>query len=184
MPSRKNELEDRLLVLRSQEGDAAAFGELVRRWQERLWRHAWRLTGDRDAAWDALQETWIAVGSGIAHLEDAAAFPAWVYRITSNKCRDWIRREGRRNKALTTLGQVEEVRQESQIADTERAESLKEAISKLSQGDRAILALYYEEDFGIAEIAQILEIPPGTVKSRLYHTRQRLRKILEVMNHE
>jgi len=60
--SRRERIEDELLVLRSQEGDASAFEQLVGRWQERLWRHAWRLTGNEDAAWDALQEAWIGIG--------------------------------------------------------------------------------------------------------------------------
>jgi RNA polymerase sigma-70 factor, ECF subfamily len=89
-------LNDELLVLRCQEGDAEAFEALVGRWQRRLWRYAWRLTGDESAAWDALQEAWIGISRGIGRLADAAAFPAWAYRIVSNKCRDSIRRDLRR----------------------------------------------------------------------------------------
>ena len=92
-------LLDELLVLRCQEGDAEAFETLVGRWQERLWRHAWRLTGNESAAWDVLQEAWIGISQGMSRLTDAAAFPAWVYRIISNKCRDWARREHRWREA-------------------------------------------------------------------------------------
>ena len=81
-------LNDELLVLRCQEGDTEAFELLVGRWQGRLWRHAWRLTGDENAAWDALQEAWIGISRGLVRLADAVAFPAWAYRIVSNKCRD------------------------------------------------------------------------------------------------
>ena len=59
--SRNERITDELLVLECKEHSTAAFGQLVDRWQERLWRHAWRLTGDETAAWDVLQETWIAV---------------------------------------------------------------------------------------------------------------------------
>ncbi|MGO9112495.1 MAG: RNA polymerase sigma factor [Thermoguttaceae bacterium] len=80
-------LNDELLVLRCQEGDTEAFELLVARWQQRLWRHAWRLTGNESAAWDVLQEAWIGISRGINRLVDAAAFPAWAYQIISNKCR-------------------------------------------------------------------------------------------------
>ena len=68
--NRRERATDELLVLRCQEGDAGAFDELIGRRQERLWRHAWRLTGSRDAAWDALQEAWITVCRDIRGLEE------------------------------------------------------------------------------------------------------------------
>ena len=85
--SQHDRLNDELLVLRCQEGDAEAFELLVGRWQRQLWRHAWRLTGDEGTAWDVVQETWIGISRGIARLADASAFPAWAYQIVSNKCR-------------------------------------------------------------------------------------------------
>jgi len=82
--SQQNRLNDELLVLRCQEGDAEAFELLVGRWQGRLWRHAWRLTGDENAAWDAVQETWVGISRGIVRRADAAAFPAWAYQNRSD----------------------------------------------------------------------------------------------------
>jgi len=176
--SRRTRIEDELLVLRSQEGDVAAFDELVGRWQERLWRHAWRLLGDEDAAWDALQEAWIGISRGIRRLEDAAAFPAWAYRITSNKCRDRIRRERRRRRAVETYS--EQVRQTDDDARADdRIADLREALARLPGRDRAILSLRYEEGFDTAATAAILRVPEGTVKSRLHYARKRLRKFLE-----
>ena len=171
-----------------QEGDVAAFEELVGRWQERLWRHAWRLTGDEEAAWDALQEAWIAVSRGIGRLDDASAFPAWAYRITSNKCRDWIRRESRRHGAMTahewTAEPVTADDLSERQAETEQALGLAEALARLPGRDRSILHLRYVEGFDLSEIAAILEIPAGTVKSRLYHARARLRKMMKETNDE
>ena len=115
--NRRERATDESLVLRCQEGDAAAFDELVGRWQERLWRHAWRLTGNRDAAWDAIQDTWITVCRDILGLKDAVAFPAWVYRITSNRCHDWIRKERRRRRADEAYAeQADQVENESRGA--------------------------------------------------------------------
>ncbi|MHC4519499.1 MAG: RNA polymerase sigma factor [Planctomycetota bacterium] len=176
----KNErILDELLVLRCQEGDIEAFETLVGRWQERLWRHAWRLTGNESTAWDVLQEAWIAISQGLGRLTDAAAFPAWSYRIISNKCRDSARRERRWREATERYSdQMQPKEREATTAQQERA-SLKEAIGQLCGPDRAILSLRYEERFGTAQIASILGIPQGTVKSRLFYARQHLRKYLE-----
>ncbi len=177
--SQQDRLNDELLVLRCQEGDAEAFELLVGRWQRRLWRHAWRLTGDENAAWDALQESWIGICRGIGRLADAAAFPAWAYQIVSNKCRDSARRQRRRREATETYSQwMRREEQEAAIAE-EQHSSLKEAMEQLSGPDRAVLSLRYEEDFDTAEIACILDVPEGTVKSRLFYARGRLRKYLE-----
>jgi RNA polymerase sigma factor (sigma-70 family) len=172
-------LNDQLLVLRCQEGDAEALELLVDRWQRRLWRHAWRLTGDESAAWDALQEAWIGISRGINRLVDAAAFPVWAYRIVSNKCRDWGRREQRRREATETYCEWMQHQEQEAATAEEQHRSLKDALEQLSGPDRAVLSLRYEEQFDTAEIACILGIPEGTVKSRLFYARQRLRKYLE-----
>lgn len=177
--SQQDRLNDELLVLRCQEGDAEAFELLVGRWQSRLWRHAWRLTGDESAAWDAIQESWIGISRGIHRLADAAAFPAWAYQIVSNKCRDSVRRERRRRAAAETYSEwVQRAGCEATTAEPQY-DSLKEALEHLSRTDRAVLSLRYEEEFGIAQIACIMGIPEGTVKSRLSYARQRLRRYLE-----
>jgi RNA polymerase sigma-70 factor (ECF subfamily) len=177
--SQQDRLNDELLVLRCQDGDAEAFELLVGRWQRRLWRHAWRLTGDESAAWDVLQEAWIGISRGISRLADAGAFPAWAYQIVSNKCRDLVRRDRRRREATEIYSEwMQREEQEAATAGLQH-DSLKEALEQLSGPDRAVLSLRYEEQFGTAEIACILGIPEGTVKSRLFYARQRLRTYLE-----
>ena len=172
-------LNDELLVLRCQEGDAEAFEVLVGRWQRRLWRHAWRLTGDESAAWDATQEAWIGISRGINRLADVAAFPAWAYQIISNKCRDSVRREQRRREATEMYSEWMQREEQEAVAAQQQHNSLKEALEQLSGPDRAVLSLRYEEQFDTAEIACILGVPEGTVKSRLFYARQRVRKYLE-----
>lgn len=101
--TKQDQLNDELLVLRCQAGDAEAFELLVDRWQQRLWQHARRLTGNESAAWDVIQETWIGISRGINRLVDAAAFPGWAYQIVSNKCRDSFRRDWRRREAARPM---------------------------------------------------------------------------------
>jgi len=177
--SGRERIDDQLLVLRCQQGDPAAFDRLVGRWQERLWRHAWRLTEDETAAWDVLQEAWIAIARGLRRLEDEAAFPAWAYRIVSHKCRDWVRREARRRRTDRTYTERAQAAGEEAGQRQQRCAGLKEAVAQLPHRDRAILSLRYQEQFDTAEIAGILGVPEGTVKSRLHYARKRLRQYLE-----
>jgi len=162
---------DELLVLRCQDGDRQAFEELVGRWQERLWRHARLLTGNQDAAWDALQETWLAIVKGLQRLNDPAAFPKWAYKIVNDRCVDWIRRQQRQRKFE---GQPPEDHPPDDLQD-----SLGLAMERLPMEQRALVSLHYAEGYGMAEIAEILDIPEGTVKSRLHAARESIRQLME-----
>jgi len=174
---------DELLVLKCQEADPDAFDELLSSWQRRLWHHAWRLVGNENAAWDILQNSLLAIIGGIGRLTSPAAFGTWAYRIVTNKSRDWIRRESRHRDVRESYGSEVTQGQSTETAG-ERILCLREAVMRLPGGDRALLALKYEDGFDIGEIASILDVPPGTVKSRLYHARQRLKKMMEDADHE
>jgi RNA polymerase sigma-70 factor, ECF subfamily len=177
--NQNEQLNDELLVIQAQEGAVEAFSELVKRWQDRLWRLAWRLTDDEQAAWDVLQDAWIVISRRIRRLDDPAAFPAWAYRITSNKSRDWIRRRQRMRRADEAYGARWSDNENSGDSSDQLYADLREALASLAGRDRAILSLRYEDGFSIAQIAEVLVIPPGTVKSRLHYARQRLRRFLE-----
>ena len=177
---RQNErINDELLVLHSQGGAAEAFELLLTRWQERLWRFAYRLTDDEQAAWDVLQETSLAISRKIRSLQDPSAFPAWAYQIAGNKSRDWIRRRQRGRRADEAYAQRQQESEKHREALERSYASLREALDDMSGDDRAILSLRYEEEFNTDEISEILKIPPGTVKSRLHYARGRLRLLLK-----
>lgn len=181
--TQRERIADELLVLKSQEGDWEAFEQLVGRWQERLWRHAWRLLGQEDMAWDVLQEAWIGISRNLRRLDDAGAFAGWAYQIVSHKCRDRIRQERRRRKLIEGYWERLERREDESAQLDRQCAGVREALGQLSGPDRAILALRYEEGFDTAGIAAILGVPEGTVKSRLFHARQRLRALWE-QSHE
>ena len=111
----------------------------------------------------------------IRRLAEPAAFPGWAYQIASHKCRDWLRRQ-RRHRQIDELYSAEVQESYQPAGEPEEYATLKEALDQLSSPDRTILSLRYEEDFNTAEIAAILTIPEGTVKSRLFHARKRLRQ--------
>jgi RNA polymerase sigma-70 factor (ECF subfamily) len=170
---------DELLVLRCQDGDASALDELVRRWQPRLWRHAWHLTRQTDAASDVTQESWIGIVRGIRLLEDPAMFRAWAYRIVTRRCADWANR--RRGNAARSPVEVDDVpvAQLFTLESREEAQQLHKAIARLGSDQRAILSMRYWENMSTREIAAVLGVPDGTVKSRLSHARSELKQVLE-----
>jgi len=87
-----SDVEDQLLVMDAQDGDRGAMETLVSRWQKRLWRHAFRLTGDRQAAWDVTQQSWLGIIKGLSNFHDPANFGAWAFRIATNKAIDRIKK--------------------------------------------------------------------------------------------
>ncbi len=177
MDKARERVIDELLVVRCQEGSRDAFDLLVRRWQRRLWRYAWRLTGSNDAAWDVTQETWIAVLTQIRKLSDPAWFAAWAHRIVRNKCADYYRRAGRQRGLVDALAERQRTND-----DTHReghGDAVAEALRQLPPDRQELLTLRYGADLNIIEIAVVLGIPAGTVKSRLHHAREQLRRILE-----
>jgi RNA polymerase sigma factor (sigma-70 family) len=177
MDNARQKVIDELLVLRCQEGGRAACDLLVRRWQRRLWHYARRLTGDSDAAWDVTQETWLAILRQIRKLSDPAWFAAWAYRIVRNKCADRARKASRRRKLAEAL--AERQRADDDPPRKAPGDNVAQALQRLPADRQELLALKYGADLNIIEIALVLGIPAGTVKSRLHTAREQLRKILE-----
>jgi len=164
--------------LKCQQGSRDAFEELVERWQKRLWHYAFQLTGSDAAAWDIVQETWYGIVKGIRKLEEVAVFPQWVFRIANNKCADWLRKQHLQSRLSVQL--VNQAQDESgqQQNTSEKNESLQAAIEKLAPDRRALLTLRYSEGFDIGQIAEILDVAEGTVKSRLHRTLEKLRQVM------
>ena len=169
---------DEYLVLDIQSGGQRATTALFRRWNKKLVAHGWRLTGDTDLAREAAQDAWIDIFRGLATLQDARAFPAWAYRIVTRRCAKQIRAVQARRK-LTA-----EVANEAQRRSTEKSldvdvPKLRTAVSRLAPEQRAAVALFYFDEMSVAEVAVALDVPAGTVKTRLMHARHKLRELLK-----
>lgn len=177
MRSREQVVDD-MLVLAAQAGAVEAFDLLARRWHPRLLRHAWHLTEDDDGAREAVQEAWLAVVRGLSRLHDPACFGAWALRITSRRCADWVARR-RRTRRRTAPLDSPVVAPEAPAA-TRELELVRDAVRRLDGERRALLSMFYVEGMSVAEIARALGIPSGTVKSRMYDARAKLRAVLEV----
>ncbi len=180
-----NRVFDEYLVTSAIAGDRAAWHRLVLRWQPRLLRHAWRLLSHAERAQDAVQESWLEIVRGLAQLDDSAAFPAWALQIVTRRCqRLYARRDRDRclvsDSELDGYAGTEGVGAIESHADTDQLQS---ALARLPSAQRSAIALFYLEDLSVAEIAVALDVPPGTVKTRLMHARHKLRVLLEGESH-
>jgi len=175
MVDHDEQLADELLVLECQDGNVKAMDLLVVRWQQRLWRYAYRLTGSAEAAWEVTQESWLGIVRGISRLNDPARFGSWAYRIATNKARDWIARTSKARRASGNY--VRHGPETSESKDRQTRDELQAIMGRLPEQSRTVLTLHYLEGFNVADIAAILRIPQGTVKSRLYKARNELKTL-------
>lgn len=174
----KERILDDYLVAAARLGDRRAFGLLAERWNRRLLAHAWRLLGDEESARDAVQEAWAEIVRGIARLNDAGAFPAWAYRIVSRRCAKLIGGT-QRQRRLEGAMLAEPPAQTNEAEAATDIDKLRAAIRELPTGQRAAVALFHLEEMSVAEVAVALDVPAGTVKTRLMHARRKLRAVLE-----
>ena len=176
MDNSLSHIENQLLVIAAQNADPAAMDELVCRWQEKLWRYVFRLTSDVHGAWDITQECWLEIIRRINKLNDPASFRPWAYRIATNKSIDWLKRRNRyRHIHLDSL----QAGCDSRGGDPQ----VREIVRGLKEVSRVVLNLYYFEQLSVGEISDILEIPSGTVKSRLFKARSELKRSWERLDH-
>jgi RNA polymerase sigma-70 factor (ECF subfamily) len=169
MGSEKEHIIDQILVMDAQDGDADAMEKLVSRWQKRLWCYAYRLSASTDGAWEITQEAWIAIIKGLQRLNDPANFVAWAYRIVTYKSCDWIKQKIKKHQSLDEFEICCDKGQDVESEDNKS--DIVTIMSRLSLESRTVLSLYYLDGFSMSDISAILNIPEGTVKSRLFGAR-------------
>jgi RNA polymerase sigma-70 factor (ECF subfamily) len=180
---------DEQLLERAQAGDGEAFGEVVRRWERKIYALAYGITGSVEEARDATQETFIAAYRNLRGFRGEAQVSSWLHRIAVNQC---ITRQRRaRVRAENSLeGEVESAGEHflSTTADAsparatesqQRAEAVRRAVASLPQELREVVLMKEFEELTFQEIADALQIPLSTVKSRLYTALRQLRLRLE-----
>jgi len=172
---RKERALDAFLVASARLGDQRSFAMLVTRWDSRLRAHAWRLLGNEDQARDVVQQSWVDIIRGLGRLQDDAAFPVWAYRIVSRRCAGMIA-SARQRRRLDAALAAEPPADSNEPQDYA---TLRAAVRALPPEQRAAVALYHYEEMSVAETAVALDVPAGTVKTRLMHARRKLRAMLE-----
>jgi RNA polymerase sigma-70 factor (ECF subfamily) len=166
------------LVVRAQSGDADAFSILASQSVDRLHGVAYRILRDADRADDATQQSLIAAWKHIRGLRDPDSFDAWTYRMVVHAAYREARRERSRQERIRWILPNTPSEPDVSSAAAQRDE-LERAFRKLSPEHRAVLVLRHYADLPLAEIAQILRVPVGTVGSRIFHATRQLRAALE-----
>ena len=167
------------LVVQAQRGDAEAFTILAGQAIDRLHGVAYRILRDADRADDATQQALISAWDHIRDVRDPESFDAWTYRLVVHAAYREARRE-RSQRARVRLIRMTSDGDPDLGDEAARRDELERAFGRLSPEHRAVLVLHHYADLPLAEIAQILRIPVGTVGSRLYHATRQLRAALEV----
>ena len=174
---------------RVRRGDARAFGELVDALMKPAYFHALALLGRHEDAADTAQQAFIRAWDARGTLDPVRPFYPWFYTILKRLCLNAIRdRDRGRETVLSMLpGWIEPAVGEDASTDVLRAEQsrmLQDALARLSADDREIIALKDLSGYAYREIAELLQIPPGTVMSRLYTARKRLKTEMEKAGYE
>ena len=169
--------QDEWIALRCQLGEPEAFEALVRLLERPLLYYAAKLLGDEARAPDALQEVWIRAFRGIRRLKEPASLRPWLYAITRAVAIDSIRRHSSRERAEESAGEAFAESAEPDFDDADAA-AIHQALDRLDLKYREVLVLHFLEDFSLAEIAQVLVCPEGTVKSRVHYAKKAMKDIL------
>ncbi len=166
------------LILRAQSGDKQAFDELLKSIQAALFRYIFRLVGEYALAEDILQEVFIIIYRKIRWLENPNLFRAWCYRIASRETFKHLKKEKRWSEQLRDEEILEKVpvKTSEEIYEPELIEKLPTLMSEVSPASRAVLILHYLDETPLSEVAEILNISLGTVKSRLAYGLTNLRQ--------
>ncbi len=166
---------DETLALAARSGDRAAFGILIGRHYDRVFRLAWRLSGARADAEDLAQDVCAALPAKLAGWRGEARFSTWLYRVVMNAAHDQRRRAAVRSKASDGWGDWEIARQDEISVEAERMDWLKSAMARLSPELRDTAALVLGEELTQAEAGLVLGLSEGTIAWRMSEMKKRLK---------
>lgn len=167
-------------------GDQSAYGEIVEIYKDKVFQLCYRILGNRHEAEDMAQEAFIRAYVNIASFNIDLKFSTWLYRIATNLCIDRIRKkkpdyyldaEVSGTDGLTMYSQIasDTILPEDEIESLELQETIQREITKLPEKYRSVIVLKYIEELSLNEISEILDIPLGTVKTRIHRGREALR---------
>ena len=166
------------IITQIKNGDEQAFAELIEQYKLPIYKTAKSILKDEDDVCDAIQDTALSIYKNIPNLKNEEYFKTWVIRITINKCYDILKKHKLNNeKMLKAQEDVSELHTNfynNVILQTD----LQTTLELLEENLRTVTVLYYYNDLSISEISDILNIPKGTVKSRIFRAREKLYEIL------
>jgi RNA polymerase sigma-70 factor, ECF subfamily len=159
------EVEDRDLIAKAKRGNVEAYNLLVSRWEKRVFNYLLRLVSNREDAMDVSQDVFLKAYQNLAKLDDPARFSAWLFRIAHNEAFSLLRR---RRPEAEFVGELAPPDRGTRLLPIELSLAVDSALKRLSQEQREAVLLKVYQGFKFEEMAEILECPVSTVKSRLY----------------
>lgn len=177
-------LGDQELIVQLQQGDLQALGELYDRYRLLVYRTALAITSDREAANDLLQDVFLRLFRFADRIDFERPIEPWLYRMTANLSYTWLKRNRRWLQPLEDLAEwLVGSNRNSPSEVVERHDDwdrVQQAVARLPFSQRVVVVLYYLNDLSLQDIAGILDVPVGTVKSRLHYGRLALKKSLGI----
>lgn len=183
MENEARRARDAWIACRCQLGEPGAFEALVSEMERPLFYYLVKLLGNEDTALDVLQEVWVKAFRGIRALRVPEALRAWLYRVARGTALNRLRADVARQGAEEPMADSEDA--EVDATDyraefgTERVYQVHEALDRLDRRHREVLVLLFLEGLSVEEIASVVGVPPGTVKSRIHYAKKTLRELLE-----
>jgi RNA polymerase sigma-70 factor (ECF subfamily) len=179
MPELNENFSDSDLISRLQQADLDALGVLFERYRDRVYRTALMIVHDPAVAEDILQDCFLKVYANAHRIDTSRPLAPWLYRVTVNLSYTWLSRGKNRRLSLdNVIDRLVSPMKQAPDQLTEQVElrqSVRKAIGSLSIDQRVVIVLYYLNGLSLQDIADILDLPIGTVKSRLYYARENLR---------
>lgn len=171
---------DEYLAVRCQLGERAAFDELIERWHEPLFKYIRRLASDDDSAREIVQDVWLRVLRGIGKLRDGTRLRPWLFGIARRALTDQLRaRYAQPSSADIDLGDIAADVDQGGIEIEEEVQAMERQLTLLPRTEREVLTLFYLRELSLEQVAEVLDVPAGTVKSRLFRARHMLRRRID-----
>jgi RNA polymerase sigma-70 factor (ECF subfamily) len=184
------ELEDQVLIGKVLEGDTRAFERLVEKYKKRIYYLAYRMTRDHDSADELAQESFVKAYQAMSSFKPGYSFFTWVYRICINLTINFLKRE-KQNVSVDFLSDSgiainrgNELNQLERMIASEQAAIVKEALNTLPPDQKAVFMLKTYDDMSYEQMAEVMDCSIGTVMSRLFRARHKLKKALDMAESE
>lgn len=172
-------LNDEVLVIACIQGNQKAITRLVEKWHIVFCKVAYGYVKDADVAKDIAQESWKVIFNKLETIKEPCKFKAWAVSIVSRKAIDFLRMQKRREATLKELYEEKEIQQIEDNLAIDYKLVLKKEIDRLPEDQQTVIRLFYVQELTLKEISTYLEISVGTAKSRLFHARERLKKVIK-----
>jgi RNA polymerase sigma-70 factor, ECF subfamily len=180
-------IDEQSIIIQAQQGDPHAFSELVKLYQKRAYGIAYQYVGNREDALEMAQDSFVKAYKAMKRFDTQMPFYPWLYRIVKNTCLNYLKKKKRRGEVSLNAMMHHGYDIASSHRDGERRvhlselrDSIADAMTRLSESHREIVLLRHVHDMSYSEIADSLDIPRGTVMSRLHGARRNLRQAMEV----